>query len=310
MATPVMQTIDPGGNLHTWPSGLLQLAVLLSTGDAGARAQIAALHRAAPPLSEAALRAELRKLLVEVLRTLATALGEALGCGADALLQFTSPHSQEHALTGTRATLHRLDRCWGGPIQYVLRAQHALTLCWPSPSQSAVLLLSGTALLDGKSLGENESGALRPGSELHLEPGTLVLVRRTAISLLLEAAASGGIEMQDLLASGASAMLAAETPAGWLELDTVKGLISIHGRNARLSGHEVAALRELLRQPGSVTSREALHTAVKLSGNRAVDRVMLGLRNKLGDGVIATMYGVGYVLEVSGRSAGNREAHG
>lgn len=299
MATPVMQPIDRGNSLRTWPSGLLQLAVLLSTGDAAARAQITALHRATPPLSEAALRAELQKLLAGVLRVVASTLGEALGCNADALLQFASPRSQERLLTGTRATLHRLDRCWGGPIQYALRTQHVLTLCWPAPSQTVVLLLSGTASLDGKALAEYESGALRPGSELHLEPGTLVLLRRTAISLMLEAAASGGIEMQDLIEKSATGRLAAETPAGWLELDTVKGLISIHGRNARLSGHEVAALRELLRQPGSVTSREALRTAVKLSGDRAVDRVMLGLRNKLGDGVIATMYGVGYVLEVS-----------
>lgn len=311
MAVPLMQTSYPPNGPCTWPSPLLQLATLLSAGDAEARAQIEALHRATPPLNEVALRTELRKLLAGVLRAAASMLGEGLGCNADALLQFANPLSQERALAGTRATLCRLDRYWGGPIQYTLRAQLALTLRWPPPCQTVVLLLSGTAWLDGKSLGESESEVLQPGSELHLEPGTLVLLQRTAISLMLEAAAKGGIEMQaENSENSARGKLAAKTPAGWLELDTINGLVNIQGRRARLCGREAAALRELLRQPGRVTSREALRTAVKVSGHRAVDRVMLGLRNKLGDGVIATLYGVGYVLEVLRESNSRREAHG
>ncbi|MGH9414385.1 MAG: winged helix-turn-helix domain-containing protein [Terriglobales bacterium] len=297
MATVVMQKIE-SGMPHNWPAGLLHLAALLSTGSAEMRDEIAALHREAPRLSEGSIRQQMQILCAAAVRAAADAFSGALGCSAQQMLQFAVPESDEPALAATNGVLHRLDRCWQGPVQYSLQAIRMFELRWPGPVTSTVLALQGRTYVDGNELGDHGGGTLRAGAELRLAPGAMVLLRRPVISILLLTAAEAGLDVAGLMLGKPSAALSVHTLAGMLTLNPDGNTVDINNRNIRLSGNETAALKTLLCQPGHVANREVLQQTARLGSERAIGRIMLGLRNKLGDGIINTIYGVGYVLEV------------
>lgn len=296
MATPGMQ-IAAGVMRQNWPAELLQLAVLLGAGDHVAREKIAALHAADPPLGEVLLREEMQRLVAATVASAAQAQAAALGCSESEIVNFAAPDAQEHLLEGRNAWLYRLDRCWGGPSEYSLRARTEFAVLWPSPISTEVLALSGTVSVNGISLGDHECATLDTGKELRMAPQALVLLRRPAIGVLLEAARKAGMDVPALVASVTHKYLEAQTAVGELRLDAARSLATLHQRDIRLSENEVAALQELMQRPGRVTDRKILSAVVHLNGERTIDRVMMNLRNKLGDGVITTVYGIGYVLE-------------
>lgn len=298
MAIPGMQ-IAAGVMRQNWPAELLQLAVLLGAGDHAAREKIAALHQAEPPLGEVTLREEMQRLVAATVATAAQAQAAALGCSETEIVNFAAPDAEGRILEGRNAWLYRLDRCWGGPSEYSLRARTEFVVLWPSPISTEVLALSGTVSVNGITLGDHECATLGTGKELRLAPRALVLLRRPAIGVLLEAARLAGMDVPALVESVTCKRLLAQTAVGALWLDAARKLAVLHERDIRLSDNEVAVLRELMQRPGRVTDRKTLSAAVGLSGERTLDRVMMGLRNKLGDGVVSTVYGVGYALEAS-----------
>ncbi len=90
---------------------------------------------------------------------------------------------------------------------------------------------------------------------------------------------------------------------GTLTLDLRRRTAETDGRTVELSAREFTMLEVFLRHPGQVLSREQLLSHVwgyqHDPGSNVVDVYVGYLRRKLGGGVIATVRGVGYVLDGS-----------
>jgi DNA-binding response OmpR family regulator len=88
---------------------------------------------------------------------------------------------------------------------------------------------------------------------------------------------------------------------GGLTLDLRRRTASVEGRTVDLSAREFTMLEVFLRHPGQVLSREQLLSHVwgyqHDPGSNVVDVYVGYLRRKLGGGVIATVRGIGYVLD-------------
>ncbi len=88
-----------------------------------------------------------------------------------------------------------------------------------------------------------------------------------------------------------------------LELDPAKRRVRWGGVDIGLTPTEFDLLAVLAADPGRVLSRQQLLAEVwgyrDGSGVRTVDSHVRALRRKLGDGVIRTVHGIGYGLEVS-----------
>ncbi|MFA4929254.1 MAG: response regulator transcription factor [Patulibacter sp.] len=88
---------------------------------------------------------------------------------------------------------------------------------------------------------------------------------------------------------------------GELALDLRRRTASVEGRTVELSAREFTMLEVFLRHEGQVLSREQLLSHVwgyqHDPGSNVVDVYVGYLRRKLGGGVIATVRGVGYVLD-------------
>jgi len=83
--------------------------------------------------------------------------------------------------------------------------------------------------------------------------------------------------------------------------------VVLEGRNISLTKTEFVLVSALAQQPGRVLSRQRLLAALenergKRPSPRAVDVYVAQLRAKLGSDVIRTVHGVGYVLDLAGRS--------
>jgi len=91
-----------------------------------------------------------------------------------------------------------------------------------------------------------------------------------------------------------------------LRLDTYTRKASVLGRQMALSAREFALLEAFLERPGRVLSRE--HLEIRVYGNgdplrsNSIEVHIHNLRKKLGEGVIRTIRGVGYVLDEPRRS--------
>jgi DNA-binding response OmpR family regulator len=88
--------------------------------------------------------------------------------------------------------------------------------------------------------------------------------------------------------------------------------VVVDGRGVSLTRTEFALVSALAEQPGRVLSRQRLLAALesergKRPSARAVDVYIAQLRAKLGTGVIRTIHGVGYVLDLAGPLAGQGE---
>ncbi len=89
---------------------------------------------------------------------------------------------------------------------------------------------------------------------------------------------------------------------GALELDPATRTVTVEGEPVHLTPTEFDLLALLAARPGVVYTREQLLADVwgwrDGSGQRTVDSHIRGLRGKLGAGLVRTVHGVGYALEV------------
>ncbi len=92
-----------------------------------------------------------------------------------------------------------------------------------------------------------------------------------------------------------------ELEGGGVRIDLRTRRASVDGREVELSAREFALAEVFFRNPGQVLSREQLLSLVwgydRDPGSNVVDVYVGYLRRKLGDGLIATVRGMGYRLE-------------
>lgn len=262
-------------------SQLLRLAAWLAVGaDADTKLLLAAIFRPQPAMSPSGVRELLQELTERSIRNSAAAIGAALGLAAPQLAEMFHPDAQAFELAGRRGALLRLDRVWGGPAMVLMRALLKVELLSPGPGEMQFMCTRGVAWLGPKQLPNDQPLALRKDQVLVLHPGAAVLFRGgLLLGTLIEAAAAAGIPLPELDAIS--------TAAGPLKLDGSFALL--HGEKRKLTPAEIRVLRRLMRQPGEIVARD------QLGAN--VERVVVSLRNKLGDGIIQTVYGSGYLLD-------------
>jgi DNA-binding response OmpR family regulator len=89
---------------------------------------------------------------------------------------------------------------------------------------------------------------------------------------------------------------------GPVAIDPARRRVTVHGQPVHLTPTEFDLLALLALRPGVVFTREQLLAEVwgyrDGSGQRTVDSHVRGLRRKLGPGLVRTVHGVGYALEV------------
>lgn len=278
-----------------WRRGLLLLISLLAAqGDAGDLEELRQRD-----LSMEDLQRALHPYLLRSLRQAAEAMALAIGAVTADTLRFAEPSWPSSELHGTHAVLRRLDRVWSGPALISLDASHELTLAWPGGSRVPVLVLRGYALCGPRTAGAHESLELGVGSVLWVRTGSLVLLPHGPAQELLDAAAAAGYAVSPLVSEclppGPSA--GCRLQAGDFMLDEIRLVAQLNGRSVPLTHTEMRALAALAMEPGAVISRDSLQTALGLAHARRLDPLIVSLRNKLGDGVIRTVYGSGYALD-------------
>jgi hypothetical protein len=288
----------PADDESVWPAGLLRLLQLIELCEDPLPRQVAALRHREPPLPAGELRQAILPLAAAMLRGTAAGMAAAMGCELAALLQFCGPDCTEPELRGTRAVQHRLDRRWGGAPIIGLEALVPLAFAWPGPVLGRLIALHGRVEWNGAVQPAYGYMALKPGDVLGMEAGAAVLVRRSPAAALVEAMHVAGFAYAEILAAGCGQTPALLTAAGAFEFRREDHAVALNGRTVRLTPAETRTLDLLLRQPGTALSRQELTQALGLGNARALDHVILSLRDKLGDGLIATVYGTGYAFEV------------
>lgn len=275
------------------PPGVLRLLMLFQLAPepwAGiARQQQPALAAGRPE----ALSQALRKPTVALIRDAAQALADGLGCTAEEVLRFCDPTAAAHQLQGTYATFTRLDRLWGGAPLAQFSAAGPLVVTWPAPVIGRVIALHGKVQVNGRDLAPGQYLPVAVGDRLGMDTGALALLRRTTVALLLETALGAGF--RDVVEACCAADL--ELEVGGIRLHLGERLVTVNGRSVRLTALENRAMEILARHPGEVQARALMMDRLGLTNARALDRLVLSLRDKLGDGLIATIYGSGYALE-------------
>ncbi|HXR96419.1 MAG TPA: winged helix-turn-helix domain-containing protein [Terriglobales bacterium] len=238
-------------------------------------------------------RASMQSLLFEctelVVRDAATTLSASLDTDFSQYVAFHTPTETAAEIRTPMAVLRRLDRVWGGPPLVQLDILRDWKLTWPGPSAGRLLVMRGKVSLDGKSVPANQLTQIETGSTLLAAPGALILWRRSLVGALLDAAAVAGLDPGEILKAAAG--------SSRLRINPTTRVVKLRDRAVRLTLRESAALDLLSRKVGAPVTRHELASALALSDERGLDRVMLGLRNKLGDGWITTVYGVGYALD-------------
>ncbi|MGH9472791.1 MAG: winged helix-turn-helix domain-containing protein [Terriglobales bacterium] len=260
---------------------LLRLAAWLAVGaDADTKLQLAMVFQPQSAMGPVEIRALLRDLAQRAVERAASALSLALGLDSPHLMEIFLPGSKLFEVAGRNGALLRMDRLWGGPAMILMRADQHLDLLWPGPGESQLMCVRGSVWLGAKLLPTDAPLVLQEGQRLVLHAGAAVLFRRALLGNLLEAAAAAGVPIQD------TDTLA--TPAGALKITGQYAVL--HGERRRLTPAELRVLKLLMRNAGKIVTRD------QLGAN--VERVMLRLRDKLGDGIIQTVYGSGYLLEI------------
>jgi hypothetical protein len=284
-----------------WPPGLTRLLLLFEISHSAFAATARELRRSRPQLPPAELNARLLPPAVALIRAAAQSLAEALGCGVEDVLRLCDPGAVARQLEGTHGTLRRLDRFWGGAPLVSLEALTPLVMTWPEPVTGHLIALQGKVQVNGADLHPHDFAPLPAGTVLGLDSGALVLLRRTVVAQLVEAALAAGF--RDIIADCCRVEAGLEVTVGPFHLQLNERLAVLNDRSVRLTELESRALALLARHPGEVQGRAAMMSQLQLTSARALDRVILSLRDKLGDGLIATVYGSGYALECLEKSA-------
>lgn len=88
---------------------------------------------------------------------------------------------------------------------------------------------------------------------------------------------------------------------GEVQLDLGKRVVTRAGQRVALSAHEYRTLLALLERPGHVVTRDYLHEVVYGSASAIESNTIAvfihQLRRKLGDNIITTVHGQGYMIE-------------
>ncbi len=280
-----------------WSPGLLELAALLLLApQAEVRRRTGEIYQARPQRSEAEVRPELARLTAMLLRATAGDFAAALGTTPAELLQFCSPLEQAVALTGEYGVKRRLDRALGGSTLATVEVYRPMRLKWSGPGTGRLFVLRGEARVNERTAGANEILLVPVGKAVHIGAGGQVLVRNPAVSNVLEVARSAGLDLDQLMAEAVLLEVSVETALGPLSLS--EGSARLSQRRIRLSPAEEAVLRALSEAGGRVVSRAELAGAAHLKSEKSLEYVLVQLRDKLGDGLIATIYGAGCALEM------------
>lgn len=305
-----LQSPQPAADL-VWPSGLLRLALLVEMCPEPLPRQSAALRHQATTLAPAELRRAFLPLAAAMLRRTAGIMAQALGCELAELLRFCDPDCAQTVLQGTRSRQYRLNQHWGGAPINVIEAETALAWSWPGPMRGHIIALGGRVEHNGRTMPRYGCAAPNPGDVVGLGADGALLMRRSPTATLLEATLAAGFSFAEMLTACSGTAPTLETAAGRFTLRPADRAVLLNGRTVRLTPGETRALEALLQGPGMARTREELIRQLRLSNPRALDRVILGLRDKLGDGLITTVYGTGYALEVrseEGAAAAGPEA--
>jgi hypothetical protein len=287
-----------------WPPGLKQLLLLLEVSNSAFAGQARALRfRRHPPEAEE-LNGQILPAVVALVCGAARALAEGLGCTAEEILKLCDPAATAFQLDGARGVLRRLDRYWGSVAMATVEATAAMVLTWPGPIAGRVIALHGKVQVEGCDLEHHGCAMLPIGARLGLDGGALVLLRRTPVGLILETAVAAGLHT--IVADCLRAETGLEAVVGPITLRWSERLATVNGRAVRLTALESRALRLLMQPPGQVKERAEMMRQLELSQARSLDRLILSLRDKLGDGLIATVYGRGYALENLEDAAGRK----
>lgn len=285
-----------------WSAEVLRLTTLLMLSpDQQLRVRVTDLFRAHPRPSREHLIRDLGPLVSQLAIHTAEAMGQALGADVGEILRYASPDSGGAELVGANGIERRLDRAWGGPSMASLEAVHAMRLVWPGPRIGHLLLLHGDAAINGGSWMQHQIASLTHGDEMALQPGAIALLQSDPVALITEAALAAGVSLPfPLPASGMVVRSPIATPIGRLAFD--RQVVHLNQRQILLTASEAQVMARLTQTPGQIVERSELARLLGVRP-RGLDRVVVSLRNKLGDGIIGTVYGSGYILESAGDSA-------
>lgn len=259
------------------------------------RMKVAEIYRVVPRLQGAELLAALHPLVVEVLALVAKNLAGMLGVNVADMLRFSDLTCRDEVLRGTRAVKRRLDRIWNGTDTSLIEALVPTSLLWPGPRTGYCIVLRGDVEVDHAKAELHCRIAISLGAEVSMGAEAELLLRRSPIGHLLEVAQAAGMQPSELIANALGERQQYPTAAGLLELEPAG--CRLGGRRIRLTVAETALLRRLAQSNGKVVAKSELASAAGIGLGRNVDHLAMGVRNKLGDGVIATVYGVGFALE-------------
>jgi hypothetical protein len=284
-----------------WSPSFLELATALSLAPlADVRRRTAEICGAIPRPPEERVRPEMFRLAALLLRRAAHEHAAALGATELELLQFDSPQCKDLAFAGSVGSKRRLDRVMGGGPLVVYEARQPLHLKWLGPGMGRFYVLRGEAWVNERKARASETLVAQINATVHLAGGAHVLVRNPAPLTILEIAHNAGLDVDQLTAQALSRDIAVETALGPLALND--GRADLAGRSLHLSAAEAALLRELALADGAVMPRADLARAAKLKSERSLEHALVQLRDKLGDGLITTVYGAGCALEIKPKS--------
>jgi hypothetical protein len=276
-----------------WSPSFLELATALSLAPlADLRRRTAEICGAIPRPPEERVRPEMFRLAALLLRRAAHEHAAALGATELELLQFDSPQCNDLAFAGSVGSKRRLDR--------VYQARQPLHLKWLGPGMGRFYVLRGEAWVNERKARASETLLAQINATVHLAGGAHVLVRNPAPLTILEIAHNAGLDVDQLTVQALSRDIAVETALGPLALND--GRADLAGRSLHLSAAEAALLRELALADGAVVPRADLARAAKLKSERSLEHALVQLRDKLGDGLITTVYGAGCALEIKPKS--------
>jgi hypothetical protein len=298
---PAMGTASSEITAEPWPPGLTRLLLLCKPASLPLAPEARELRRRWLTQPAEEVSRQLWPHAVELIRSGARALADGLACRAEEILRFCDPGAAGKQVEGARGTLRRLDRYWGGAPIATMEAKTAMVMTWPGPTTGRIIVLRGKVEVERRETEPHSFSFLPRGATLGLTAGALVLLRRTPVGLMMEAALAAGYA--DVVAECLREEAGLQVTVGRFTLQLCERWATVNGRRVRLTETESRALTLLARHPGEVQSRASMAQELQLATPRALDRLILSLRGKLGDGLIATIYGSGYALESPGKNA-------